>query len=45
MSELIVLDTHIWLWFVNGDYDQFPAQWRKQIETANRVGISPVSCF
>ena len=22
MSEVIVLDTHIWLWYVNGNFDR-----------------------
>ena len=45
MSEVIVLDTHIWLWFINGNLDLFPAHWLNQIESASRVGISPVSCY
>ncbi len=24
MSEVIVLDTHIWLWFINANLDKFP---------------------
>jgi PIN domain nuclease of toxin-antitoxin system len=45
MSEVIVLDTHIWLWFINANLDQFPLHWLNRIETANQVGISPVSCY
>ncbi|MFA6009967.1 MAG: type II toxin-antitoxin system VapC family toxin [Desulfobacteraceae bacterium] len=45
MSEIIVLDTHIWFWFVNGDFDQFPVYFRERIEQAAMVGVSPVSCF
>lgn len=45
MSEVIVLDTHIWFWFVNQDFERFPASWRDAIETADQVGISPVSCY
>ncbi len=45
MSEIIVLDTHIWLWFANADFNRFPEQWLEKIESADRVGISPVSCF
>ncbi|WP_026785939.1 type II toxin-antitoxin system VapC family toxin [Planktothrix rubescens] len=45
MSEIIVLDTHIWLWWVNREFDRFSDQWRDKIETANQVGVSPVSCF
>jgi PIN domain nuclease of toxin-antitoxin system len=45
MSEVIVLDTHIWLWFINGNLDLFPAHCLNSIESASRVGISPVSCY
>jgi PIN domain nuclease of toxin-antitoxin system len=45
MSEVIVLDTHIWLWFINGNLDRFPSHWLNLIESASRVGISPVSCY
>ena len=45
MSEIIVLDTHIWFWFVNADFKRFPDHWLKRIESTDRVGISPVSCF
>jgi PIN domain nuclease of toxin-antitoxin system len=45
MSEIIVLDTHIWLWFINSNLDKFPSHWLAQIEAASRVGISPVSCY
>ncbi|GJD15242.1 hypothetical protein RIVM261_001980 [Rivularia sp. IAM M-261] len=45
MSEVIVLDTHIWLWFINGNLDKFPSHWLAQIEAASKVGVSPVSCY
>jgi PIN domain nuclease of toxin-antitoxin system len=45
MPEMIILDTHIWIWLINQEFDRFPASWRDRIETADRVGISPVSCF
>ena len=45
MSEVIVLDTHIWLWFINGNLDRFPAHWLDKIEAASRVGVSPASCY
>jgi PIN domain nuclease of toxin-antitoxin system len=45
MSEVIVLDTHIWFWFVNQEFARFPSAWRDQIEWADRVGVSPVSCY
>jgi PIN domain nuclease of toxin-antitoxin system len=45
MPEIIILDTHIWIWFINQEFDRFPAPWREAIETADQVSISPVSCF
>lgn len=45
MPEVIVLDTHIWLWLINANFEQFPSHWRNQIESAIHVGISPVSCY
>lgn len=45
MSEIIVLDTHIWLWYINGDFDKFPEHWQQQIRLANLVGVSPISCY
>lgn len=45
MSEIIVLDTHIWVWFITQEFERFPAHWREIIETALVVGISPVSCY
>ncbi len=45
MSDIIILDTHIWIWYINRELDQFPSSWLEIIETANQVGISPVSCY
>ena len=45
MPEVVLLDTHIWLWLINGNFEKFPSQWRDQIESADRVGVSPVSCY
>ena len=45
MSQIIVLDTHIWFWLATQDWKKFPAAWREEIETAERVGISPISCY
>jgi PIN domain nuclease of toxin-antitoxin system len=40
MSEVILLDTHIWLWYVNGNFDRIPEHWLDQIEGADQVDIS-----
>jgi PIN domain nuclease of toxin-antitoxin system len=45
MSEIIVLDTHIWVWLINGDFDKFPASWIEQFELAESLGVSPLSCY
>lgn len=42
---MIVLDTHIWFWFIDQEFERFPASWKTQIETSSRVGVSPVSCY
>ena len=44
MSQIIVLDTHIWIWFVTQEFERF-LHWREELETAEKVGISPVSCY
>jgi PIN domain nuclease of toxin-antitoxin system len=45
MSQVIILDTHIWIWFITQEFDRFPLHWREAIETAAQVGISPISCY
>ncbi|AFZ25814.1 hypothetical protein Cylst_3690 [Cylindrospermum stagnale PCC 7417] len=45
MSEVIVLDTHIWFWFINQEFERFPTHWREAIETAEEVGVSVISCY
>ena len=45
MPEIILLDTHAWLWYINGNTDKYPQNWNHRISTADLVGVSPVSCF
>jgi PIN domain nuclease of toxin-antitoxin system len=45
MSEVIILDTHIWFWIITQDFKRFPEVWQKDIETASKVGISVISCY
>lgn len=42
---MIVLDTHVWLWWVNLEHDRFPATRLSEIETAAAAGVSVISCF
>lgn len=45
MSQIIILDTHIWIWFITQEFEMFPSHWREAIETASQVGVSSVSCY
>ena len=42
---MIVLDTHIWFWYINESFEQFPLEWVEQIRQTERVGVSSISCF
>ena len=39
-----MLDTHAWLWWVNGDA-QLSKRARREIVAADARGVSPVSCY
>ena len=43
---MIVLDTHIWIWWVN-ESNQLPSDFRELIEqhTSDGLGISAISCW
>ncbi len=45
MSQIVLLDTHIWLWLVNDNLDRFPRSWLYQFEQADRLAVSPLSCY
>lgn len=45
MSEMVVLDTHIWLWYVNENFDQIPTQWLEKIRQSEIVAVSAMSCY
>lgn len=45
MSQVIVLDSHLWFWLVTQEFDRFPDDWRDRIETAERVGVAAISCY
>jgi len=42
---MIVLDTHIWLWWINNQVNQLSDRRRQQIDRAEVVGVSAISCF
>ena len=45
MSEMVILDTHIWFWLINGSFERFPTQWLEQIWQADVVAVSSISCY
>jgi len=42
---MIVLDTHIWLWWINNDYQHLGSARQEQIAGADVVCVSAISCF
>ncbi len=42
---MIVLDSHIWFWWINLEHPRIPPSMLAEIESAPRVGVSPVSYF
>jgi PIN domain nuclease of toxin-antitoxin system len=44
---MIVLDTHIWLWWLNADdsASSSNAGWRDLLSNADHVAVSAISCF
>jgi PIN domain nuclease of toxin-antitoxin system len=45
MPEVIVLDTHIWIWFITQEFERFPSAWRNVIDTAEDVAVASISCY
>lgn len=42
---MIVLDSHVWFWWVNLEHQRLPEYMITRIEGEDQVGVSPVSCF
>ena len=42
---MIVLDTHIWLWWINNDQHSMGMTRQQQIENAEIIAVSAISCF
>ncbi len=42
---MIILDSHIWFWWINQELHRFSVTILEAIKSADRVGVSPVSCF
>jgi len=45
MPKVIVLDSHVWVWWITLEHHKLPAGLVTAIEEAPRVGVSAVSCF
>ncbi|MEO0557604.1 MAG: type II toxin-antitoxin system VapC family toxin [Bacteroidota bacterium] len=41
---MIVLDTHIWIWWVNGS-NQLTADQERELNAEERIGVSTISCW
>ena len=42
---MLLLDTHIWIWWINQTPKRLPNEIIKQIEQSETVAISAISCF
>ena len=45
LALMIVLDTHIWLWWVNGNTEKLSPKRLDAIQQQDSVGVSAISCF
>lgn len=45
MSQMIVLDTHVWFWWINLEHQHFSAPMRTALEESESLGVSVVSCY
>ena len=42
---ILLLDTHVWIWWINQTPNKIPAKVIRQIEQSEIVSISAISCF
>lgn len=42
---MIVLDSHVWFWWINLEHHRLASHLLEEIAKADCVGVSPVSCF
>jgi len=42
---MILLDTHVWIWWLTLDEKSLKQSWREEIEKADSIGVSAISCF
>jgi PIN domain nuclease of toxin-antitoxin system len=42
---VILLDTHIWFWWINLEHHRFSSNLKESISSCDRVAVSCVSCY
>ena len=42
---MIILDTHIWIWWINNDLHSLGVARQEQITSAEVIAVSAISCF
>ena len=42
---MILLDTHLWFWFINQEVERYPHTWQDAFETTQCLAVSVVSCI
>lgn len=42
---MIVLDSHVWFWWINLEHHRLASHLLEEIAKADCVGVSPVSCL
>ncbi|MEB3122907.1 MAG: hypothetical protein VKL41_17005 [Snowella sp.] len=42
---MIVLDTHIWLWWVNGNTDLLSSTQKDTLEKSDQLAVCPIHCL
>jgi len=42
---MIILDTHIWIWWINNDHQSLGIARQEQIASTETVAVSAISCF
>lgn len=45
MSQMIVLDTHAWFWWINLEHQRFSGSMWTALEGGETLGVSVVSCL
>jgi PIN domain nuclease of toxin-antitoxin system len=45
MPQIIVLDSHVWFWWLNLEHERLTPRMLAAMESAERVGVSAVSCY